>query len=160
MERLTEELGKLQGDLERQEALVSQRDGMIAELRDDAYTQWASSWLAFQHMASRAFQDSKFNFQLSDEEAEESVFEVDADAEVLSGAFDHAPLPDDLWVPLEASSPALPAGALCRPKPGGSVDNPSTRGILVDVGLLDTTHENRTESPLYGELYPRYNLSQ
>ena len=34
------------------------------------------------------------------------------DVEVLYGASDHAPLPDDLWVPLEASSLALPAGAL------------------------------------------------
>ena len=36
MERLTEELGKLQGDLERQEALVSQRDGVIEKLMDEA----------------------------------------------------------------------------------------------------------------------------
>ena len=28
--------------------------------------------------------------------------------------------------------------------------------ILVDVGLPDTTYENRAESILYGELYPRY----
>ena len=33
-------------------------------------------------------------------------------AKVLSGAPDHAPLPDDLRVPLEASSSALPAGSL------------------------------------------------
>ena len=33
-------------------------------------------------------------------------------AEVLSGASDCAPLPYDLRVPLEARSPALPAGAL------------------------------------------------
>ena len=32
----------------------------------------------------------------------------------------------------------------------------TTCGIVVDVGLPDTTHENRAESPLYGELYPRY----
>ena len=51
MDRLIEELDKLQGDLERQEAFVSQRDGVIAELRDEACTQWASGWLAFQHMA-------------------------------------------------------------------------------------------------------------
>ena len=58
------------------------------------------------------FPDLEFNFQLFDEEAEESVFEVDADAEVLSRASDRAPLPDDLRVPLEASSPALPTRAL------------------------------------------------
>ena len=31
---------------------------------------------------------------------------------MLSGAPDPAPLPDDLQVPLEASSPTLPVGAL------------------------------------------------
>ena len=39
------------------------------------------------------------------------------------------------------------------PQNRGSVDYPSTRGIQVDVGLLDTTLENRAESPLYGDLY-------
>ena len=38
VERLTEELNKLQGDFERQKALVSQRDGIIVELRDEACT--------------------------------------------------------------------------------------------------------------------------
>ena len=63
-------------------------------------------------MASRAFPDLEFSFQLFDEEAKESIFEVDADAEVLSEAFDHAPLPDDLRIPLEANFPALSARAL------------------------------------------------
>ena len=40
------------------------------------------------------------------------------------------------------------------PHSQGSVDYPSTRGIQVDVGLSNATSENRTESPLYGELYP------
>ena len=52
VERLTEKLGKLWMDLERQEALVSRRGEVIAELRDEAYTQWASGWLAFQRRAS------------------------------------------------------------------------------------------------------------
>ena len=69
---------------------------MIAELRDEACTQWASGWFAFQHRAYRAFPDLEFNFQLSDEEAKESVFEADVDAEVLSRASDRAPFPDDL----------------------------------------------------------------
>ena len=47
MERLTEELGRLWMDLERQEALVSRRGEVIAELRDKACTQWAFRWLAF-----------------------------------------------------------------------------------------------------------------
>ena len=85
---------------------------MIVELRDEACTQWASGWLAFQHRTSRAFPDLEFNFQLYDEEAEESVFEADADVEVLSRAFNRVPLPDVLWVPLEASSPSLLIEAL------------------------------------------------
>ena len=47
VERLIEELGKLRVDLERQEALASQRNEVIVELRDEACTQWASRWLAF-----------------------------------------------------------------------------------------------------------------
>ena len=50
------------------------------------------------------------------------------------------------------------------PKPGGPVDNSSTREIPVDFGKPDTTllcpiyrdpyfHKNRAESPLFGELY-------
>ena len=42
VERLTEELGKLRMDLERQEALASWRGEVISELRDEACTEWAS----------------------------------------------------------------------------------------------------------------------
>ena len=52
MERLMEELGRLRMDLERQEALVCRRGEVTAELRDEAWTQWASGWLAFQRRAS------------------------------------------------------------------------------------------------------------
>ena len=48
IERLTYECHALRGDFQRQEALVVQRDGAIASLRDEAYTQWASGRLAFQ----------------------------------------------------------------------------------------------------------------
>ena len=101
VECLTEELGKLRMDLERQKALVSWRGEVIAELRDEAYTQWASGWLALQRRASRAFLGLYFNIQLSDEKVEGSVSEaeVDTGAEVLSGASDRAPLPGDLRVP-------------------------------------------------------------
>ena len=47
VERLVEECNALRGDLQRQEAMVSQRDGVIVELRDEAYTLWAFGWLAF-----------------------------------------------------------------------------------------------------------------
>ena len=61
MERLIEELRRLLMDLARQEALASQRGKVIAELKDEACTQWGSRWLAFQRRASRAFPDLEFN---------------------------------------------------------------------------------------------------
>ena len=48
MECLTEELGRFRTDLARQEALASRRGEVIAELKDEACTQWAFGWLAFQ----------------------------------------------------------------------------------------------------------------
>ena len=57
VERLTKELSKLRMDLERQEALASRRGEVIAELRDEVCTQWASGWLSFQRRASLAFLD-------------------------------------------------------------------------------------------------------
>ena len=113
VECLTEELGRLRMDLERQEALVSQRGEVIADLRDEACTQWASGWLAFQRRASRAFPGLDFNIQLFDEgvEGSTSETEVDAGVEVLSMASDRAPLPGDLRVPRRVSSSASPVGA-------------------------------------------------
>ena len=95
VECLTEELGRLQIDLVRQEALASRRGEVIAELKDEACTQWAFGLLSFQRRASRAFPDLEFNIQLFDEEVEGSAseVEVDAGAEVFSEAHDHAPLP-------------------------------------------------------------------
>ena len=53
VEHLTEEFHGLHEDLQRQEALVSQKEGVIAELRDEACTLWASGWLAFRRKASK-----------------------------------------------------------------------------------------------------------
>ena len=73
IERLTEECHGLRGDLQRQETLVVQRDEAIASLRDEAYTQWASRWLAFQRKVANAYPGLDLNFDIpSDEEAEES----------------------------------------------------------------------------------------
>ena len=72
IERLTEECHGLRGDLQRQETLVVQRDGAIASLRDEAYTQWASGWLAFQRKDANAYPGLNLNFDIpSDEEVEE-----------------------------------------------------------------------------------------
>ena len=83
---------------------------MIAELKDEACTQCASGWLAFQRRASRAFPDLELNIQLFDEEFEGSASEaeVNVGAEVFP---DRAPLPGDSRVPPGASSSASPAGA-------------------------------------------------
>ena len=54
-------------DLTRHEALASRRSEVIAELKDEACTQWASGWLSFQRRASQAFPDLEFNIQFSDE---------------------------------------------------------------------------------------------
>ena len=92
---------------------------VIAKLKDEECTQWASRWLTFQRRASRAFPDLEFNIQLSNEEVEGSAseVEVDAGAEVFP---DRAPLPYDSRVPPGASSFASPAGAPSR-KPGPNV---------------------------------------
>ena len=47
-EALDGEVDKLRIHLERQEALASRRGEVIAELKDEACSQWASGWLAFQ----------------------------------------------------------------------------------------------------------------
>ena len=66
MERLAEECNALRGDLQRREAMVSQRDGVIVELRDKACTLWASGWLAFRCKAAKDFPGLDFNFQVPD----------------------------------------------------------------------------------------------
>ena len=71
--RLDEECGGLRGDLHQQITLVAQRDEIIGRLREQASTQWAFGWLAFQQKAADMYPRLDFNFDLpSDEEAEES----------------------------------------------------------------------------------------
>ena len=94
IERLIEECHGLRGDLQRQETLVVQRDGAIVSLRDEACTQWASRWLAFQRKAANAHLGLDLNFDIpSDEEAEES-FSADCSGEPNT--------------PIEARSPSSP----------------------------------------------------
>ena len=95
VERLTEECHGLRGDLHRQETLVVQRDEVITRLRDEACTQWASMWLAFQRKAVNAYLGLDLNFEIpSDEEAEESI------SAGCSGELD---------TPTEAHSPSSPS---------------------------------------------------
>ena len=94
-DRLTEECRGLRGDLHQQVTLVAQRDEVIGRLRDEACTQWASGWLAFQRKAVNVYPDLDFNFDIpSDEEAEES----------LSAEYSGEPN-----TPAEAHSPSSPS---------------------------------------------------
>ena len=91
MERLTEECHGLRGDLQRQETLVVQRDEVIGRLRDEACTQWASGWLAFERKAADVYPGLDFNFDIpSDEEAEESL-STDYSGELDTSAEAHSP---------------------------------------------------------------------
>ena len=112
VERLAEECSTLRGDLQRQEAMISQRDGVIAELRDEACTLWASGWLAFRRRAAKAFPGLDFNLQVPDEEeAEESVSEEEADLDVFPDAPSSVSFPGEAEAPAEAGSSPSPAGA-------------------------------------------------
>ena len=74
-ERLTEECRGLRGDLHQQVTLVAQPNEVIGRLRDKAYTQWVSRWLAFQRKDANVYPGLDFNFDIpSDDEVEESLF--------------------------------------------------------------------------------------
>ena len=114
VEHLAEECNAQRGDLQRREAMVSLWDGIIAELRDEAYTLWASGWLAFRRRVAKAFSGLDFNFQVPDpdeEEEEESVYEDEVDPGVFSDTPSSVPLLGKAEVPAQTGSPFLPAGA-------------------------------------------------
>ena len=93
--RLTEECRGLRGDLHQQVTLVAEQDEVIGRLRDEACTQWAFGWLAFQRKAASAYPGLDFNFDIpSDEEAEESL------------SANYSGEPD---TPVEAHSPSSPS---------------------------------------------------
>ena len=72
-EWLGEECHGLRADLLRQIDMVTERDEVIRQLRDQAGAQWASGWLAFQQKAIRVYSDLDFDFDIpSDGKAEES----------------------------------------------------------------------------------------
>ena len=113
VERLTEECHGLRRDLWRQKALVSQKEGVIAKLRDEACTLWASGWLSFRRKAAKVFPSLDFNFQVPTEgEAEESDSDDEADPVVFSNAPNSVPLPSEpeIEAPTKADSPTLAAG--------------------------------------------------
>ena len=71
--RLDEECHGLRADLLLQIDMVTERDEVIRQLRDQAGAQWESGWLAFQQKAIRVYSNLDFDFDVpSDGEAEES----------------------------------------------------------------------------------------
>ena len=75
--------------------MVAQKEGVIAEMRDEAYTLWASGWLSFQRKGSKVFPGLRFNFPVP---AEDKMGESESDRE------------DDLGVSLVAPSSAFLLG--------------------------------------------------
>ena len=72
---------------------------MIAELRDEACTLWASGWLAFRRKASEVFPVLSFNFPVpTEDEVGESDSEGEDDLRVSSTAPNSALLPGDPMV--------------------------------------------------------------
>ena len=100
IERLTEEFHGLRGDLQRQENLVVQRDGAITSLRDEACTQWASGWLAFQRKAANAYPGLDLHFDIPSYEEAEEYFSVECSGE-----------PNTLVEVRTPSSPSTPTSA-------------------------------------------------
>ena len=76
--------------------MVTQKEGVIAELRDEACTLWASGWLAFRRKASKVFSGLSFNFPVpSEDEMGESESDGEDDLGVSSISPNFALLPGD-----------------------------------------------------------------
>ena len=85
MGRLNNECRRIRDDLQRQLALVTQKEGVIAELRDEACTLWASGWLSFWHKASKVFLGLRFDFPVPiEDEMRESESNGEDDLRVSS----------------------------------------------------------------------------
>ena len=64
---------------------MAQKEGVIAELRDEACTLWAPGWLSFRRKASKVFLGLHFDFPVPAEgEMGESEFEGEDDIRVSS----------------------------------------------------------------------------
>ena len=67
--------------------MVAQKEGVIAELRDEACTLWASGWLSFRRKASKVFPGLRFDSPvLAEDEMGESEFDEEDDLGVSSTA--------------------------------------------------------------------------
>ena len=83
--------------------MVSKKEGVIFELRDEACTLWASGWLAFQRKASKVFPGLSFNFPFP---VEDKVGESDFDEENGLGV--------SSTVPSSALLPGDPVGEVAQ----------------------------------------------
>ena len=92
--------------------MIIQRDEVIAKLRDEACTLWASGWLAFRRRVTKAFPGLDFNLQVPDEEeTKESISKEEADLEVFSDTPSPVSLPGEAEISAEAGSAPSPVGA-------------------------------------------------
>ena len=69
--------------------MVTQKEGVIVELRDEACTLWASSWLSFWRKASKVFPGLCFDFPVPNEDEmgeSESESDWEDDLRVSSAA--------------------------------------------------------------------------
>ena len=81
--------------------MVSQKEGVIVELRDEACTLWASEWIDFWRKDSKVFQGLSFNLLVPDEdEVGESDFDRDDGLGVSSIAPSSALLLGAPWLRL------------------------------------------------------------
>ena len=93
--------------------MVSQKEGVIAELRDEACTLWVFKWLAFRCKAAKVFPGLDFNFQVPVKgEAEESDSNDEAGPMVFLDAPNSVLLPGEIEAPAAADSPTSVASDL------------------------------------------------
>ena len=96
MGHLNDECRGLLDDFQRQLALMAQKEGVIAELRDEACTLWASGWLSFRRKASKVFPGLRFNYLVpAKDEMWESESDGEDDLSVSSAAPSSTFLPSD-----------------------------------------------------------------
>ena len=71
--------------------MVAQWDEVIGRLRDQASTQWAFGWLAFQQKAANVYPGLDFNFDLPNDEEDEGSLSADYSGEPGTPAEGHSP---------------------------------------------------------------------
>ena len=79
--------------------MVTQNEGVIVKLRDEACTLWASDWLVFRRKASKVFPGLSFNFPVpAEDEVGKSEYDGEDYLEVSSPNPNSALLPGDTVV--------------------------------------------------------------